>query len=194
MTATEQYVNVLTSLKTGELGLLRTHAGQGLDESVEGFDLFTGLWWPLRKKNQRAPRREVAWLIAKLYASRPIEHSPGETLACQLRRCQPNEEKAKDRFRQKFDVMLTLPLDNIEPALRWALDLVASNNLKLDWVQLLDDLWLWDGQYNPDHTQQLSWLNAHKHRVHCNETHRTPQDLWACEYLNAANHQPQRRA
>lgn len=32
MSATEQYIDVLTRLKTGELGLLRTHAGQGLDE------------------------------------------------------------------------------------------------------------------------------------------------------------------
>mgnify|MGYP001587770095 CR=1 FL=1 len=140
MTATEQYINVLTSLKTGELGLLRTHAGQGLDETVDGFDLFTGLWWPLRQKNERAPRREVAWLIAKLYAFRPIENSSGETLACQLRRCQPNEEKARDRFRQRFDRMLILPLDKIEPALRWALDLLDSKDMRLDWAKLTDDL------------------------------------------------------
>lgn len=152
MTATEQYISVLTNLKAGELGLLRTHAGQGLDETVDGFDLFTGLWWPLRAKSASAPRREVAWLIAKLYASRPIEHSSGETLACQLRRCQPNEEKAKDRFRQKFDEMLTLPLDKIEPALRWALDIVASKDLKLDWINLTDDLSIWE----PESTR-LKW-------------------------------------
>lgn len=152
MTATEQYLNVLTNLKTGELGLLRTHAGQYLDETVDGFDLFTGLWWPLRAKSAGAPHREVAWLIAKLYAVRPIEHSPGETLACQLRRCQPNEEKARDRFRQKFDEMLTLPLVKIEPALRWALDLIASKGMKLDWVKLTDDLSIWE-----DESTRLKW-------------------------------------
>jgi hypothetical protein len=67
VSATEQYIDVLTRLKTGELGLLRTHAGQGLDESVDGFDLFSGLWWPLRRKNERAPRRPVAWLIVPVY-------------------------------------------------------------------------------------------------------------------------------
>ena len=81
MTATESYIAVLTSLKAGDLGLLRKHAGQGLDETVDGFDLFAGLWWPLRQRNQRAPRREVAWLVAKLYAFCPIPESPGETLA-----------------------------------------------------------------------------------------------------------------
>lgn len=166
MTATEQYLNILTSLKTGELGLLRTHAGQGLDESLEGFDLFTGLWWPLRQKNQAAPRREAAWLIAKLYASRPLEHSPGETLACQLRRCQPNEERAKERFRQKFDEMLSLPLNNIEPSLRWALDLLGSKDMRIDWVKLTDDLSIWEREKT-----RLTWaeefLNTNKGGQSC---------------------------
>ena len=140
MTPTEQYVDVLTQLKTGELGLLRTHAGQGLDESVGGFDLFSGLWWPLRRKNERAPRRKVAWLIAKLYGSCPIAQSPGDTLARQLGRCQPNDDTARKRFRKRFDRMLMLPLDKIEPALRWALDEVASSSRKLDWVKLTDHL------------------------------------------------------
>jgi CRISPR-associated protein Cse2 family len=136
---TEQYVEVLRHLKSGELGLLRTHAGQGLDETVGGFDLFTGLWWPLRAKNQNAPRREVAWLVAKLYAFRPISHSRDETLACQLGRSRPANDRA-ERFTKRFDRLLTLPIRKIEPALRWALDLIASKDLKLDWVILTDDL------------------------------------------------------
>lgn len=144
MTASEQYLSILTNLKAGELGLLRTHAGQRLDESVNGFDLFTGLWWPLRQRNKRAPRRLVAWLTAKLYAFCPIEHSPGETLACQLRQCQPNEERASKRFRQKYDEMLTLPLEKMEPALRWALDQIASKGLQVDWVEMIDDLSIWE--------------------------------------------------
>ncbi len=152
MTATEQYIKVLTDLKTGELGLLRTHAGQGLDESVDGFDLFAGLWWPLRANNQRAPRRKVAWLIVKLYAFRQIPHSPGETLGCQLRRCQPVKDPEKKRFAQRFDRMLILPLDKIEPALQWGLDLLASKDLKLDWVRLTDDLSIWERE-----STRLKW-------------------------------------
>lgn len=144
MSATERYVDVLTRLKPGELGLLRTHAGQGLDESVGGFDLFAGLWWPLRQRNERAPKREVAWLIAKLYACCPIEHSPNDTLARQLRRCQPNKDPAKKRFQKVFDRILTLPLDQIESSLRWALSRVASNGGRVDWAKLTDDLWQWE--------------------------------------------------
>ncbi len=144
MTATKQFITVLTNLKAGDLGLLRTHAGQGLDKSVDAFDLFAGLWWPLRHKNERAPRRSVAWLIAKLYAFRPIDRSQDHTLAGQLRRCQPNEPLARERFQQKFDEMLLLPLDKLEPALQWALERIASADLKLDWVKLTDDLSIWE--------------------------------------------------
>jgi CRISPR type I-E-associated protein CasB/Cse2 len=152
VTATEQFIGVLTDLKTGELGLLRVHAGQSLDESVDGFDLFSGLWWPLREKGPGAPRRSVAWLIAKLYAFRPIPHSKGDTLARQLRSCQPKEEQARERFQQKFDRMLLLPLDRIELAMQWALDQLASKSLKLDWVRLTDHLSIWERE-----TTRLEW-------------------------------------
>ena len=144
MTATERYIEVLTRLKVGDLGLLRTHAGQGLYESVDGFDLFSGLWWPLRQQNERTPRRDVAWIIAKLYAFCPIPQAPDETLVRQLRRCQPSEEQARERFRRKFDAMLALPLSRMEPVLQWALDRVASSGGRLDWVRLTDDLSVWE--------------------------------------------------
>jgi CRISPR type I-E-associated protein CasB/Cse2 len=152
MSATEQYIEVLTRLKSGDIGLLRKHAGQGLDGSVDGFDLFAGLWWPLRKDSPKAPRREVAWLIAKLYAFCPIPQSSGDTLVHQLRKCQPSEERERKRFQQKFDEMLFLPLDKIEPALRWALDLVASKDRRLDWVKLTDDLSIWERE-----SKRIEW-------------------------------------
>jgi hypothetical protein len=195
VTPTEQYVEVLTHLKSGQLALLRRHAGQGLDQSVDGFDLFAGLWWPLRAKNQRAPRRAVAWLIAKLYAFRPVEHSPGQTLAWQLARCRDDTVAAvsdrrrrseidaaravSDRRRrseidatirpvaQRFDGLLTLPLAKVEPALRWALDLIASERLKVDWVRLTNDLSIWERE-----TTRLNWaeefLKSSKEERHVN--------------------------
>jgi CRISPR type I-E-associated protein CasB/Cse2 len=152
MTPTEQYVDVLTHLKSGDLGLLREHAGQGLDQSVDAFDLFAGLWWPLRERNQRAPRRAVAWLIAKLYAFRPLEHSPGQTLAWQLGRYRNDNDPEKDPVAERFDRMLTLPVDILEPALQWSLNLIASKNPKLDWVTLTNDLSIWERE-----TTRLNW-------------------------------------
>jgi len=144
LNATERYVDVLTGLNAGDLGLLRTYAGKGLDESLHGFDLFAGIWWPLRQQNQHAPRREVAWLAAKLYAFRPIPHSRGDTLARQLRQCCPSEERDRDSYHQRFDQLLGLPLGEIEYSIQWALDRIGSSSLPLDWVQLIDDLSLWE--------------------------------------------------
>lgn len=156
MTGTEQFIKTLNELKPGEFGLLRTHAGQRLDESVEGFDLFSGVWWPLRQKNERAPRREVAWLVAKLYAFSPIPHSPGDTLASQLRLCCPKDARAADSFRQRFDSMLGLPIDKIESALRWALAQIAARDGQLDWVRLTDDLSIWEQE-----TTRLHWAEQY---------------------------------
>lgn len=152
MALTEQYIEGLAHLKPGDLGLLRKNAGLGLDESVGAFDLFTGLWWPLRQKNERAPRRDVAWLIAKLYAFRPIEHSPGAMLASRVGLCCLGRKTAEERFAQRFDGMLRSPLARIEPSLQWALDVIASANVALDWAALTDDLSIWERQ-----TTRLRW-------------------------------------
>ena len=155
MTATGDFIETLTRLKSGDLGLLRTHAGMQLDESLAGFDLFAGLWWPLRQKNERAPRREVAWLIAKLYASCPIPQSSGDTLPRQLSRCRPKE---RERFRERFDRMLILPLNSIEPPLQWALKWIASHSesQRLDWVSLTDDLSVWERE-----STRLKWAKQY---------------------------------
>ncbi len=144
MTPTEEYIRELTRLKLGELGLLRAHTGQGIDESVEAFDLFSGLWWPLRQASPRAPRREVAWLIAKLYAGRPMPQSQGATLARLMRvRC-PARDPERKRYVQRFDALVALPVRKMEPALRLALDRVAPGSRGLDWVRLTDDLSRWN--------------------------------------------------
>ena len=152
MNPTEQFIDTLTQLKTGELGLLRTHAGQRIDESVEGFDLFSGLWWPLRQRNERAPHRAVAWLIANLYACCPVPHASGEAFARQLALCQPSEQGARERFRQRFDGMLLLPLRSIEPALQQAIGLIGGQGKHLDWAMLTDDLSIWERE-----TTRLKW-------------------------------------
>jgi hypothetical protein len=144
MTPTEQFIQTLESLKAGDLGRLRNLADLPLDESVDGFDLFAGLWWPLRQKNQKAPRREVAWLIAKLYAFRPMSQVPGATMAGQLGKLHFPDKGGWDRHQQRFDELLVLPLSGIEPALRWGLTLIADNAKKLDWVQLTDELSIWE--------------------------------------------------
>ncbi len=143
MTPTIRFVTKLESLKPGELGRLRMHSGRRLDDSVDGFDLFTGLWWPLRNTSQRAPRREVAWLIAKTFAAYPLPQEAGKTLAQQLGVIERNVG-SRCSLRWRFDAMLSLPVSQQEPSLRWAVGLVAKNSGILDWVNLLDALSCWE--------------------------------------------------
>jgi len=142
--STAEYIAELTRRKPGDLGLLRTCGGQGIDKSSQAFDLFAGLWWPLRQKSQRTPRREVAWLIAKLFAFCPLRQSPGDTLARQLARCQPRAGPERARFQKRFDHMLMVPVSDMEVPLRWALTQIAASRSGLDWVQLTDDLSRWE--------------------------------------------------
>lgn len=178
MSQTASFIDQLANERIfgpGERARLRALAGRGLDESMAGFDLFTGLWWPLRKNNQAAPRREIAWLIAKLYAEFPISQTPcplGGPTALQVllgheeRRLPECDGK---RFRQRFDSLLCTPLPRLEPHLIWALSVVRKavipgRSLGLDWVQLTDHLSIWD--------------RGEEHRLE-----RDIRDIWAEQYL-----------
>lgn len=156
MTATADFVATLESLKVGDLGLLRAHSGRGLDESVTCFDLFAGLWWPLRQKSERAPRRDVAWLIAKLYAVCPGPNAPASFLAAQLGRHRPRDLREQERFDRKFDLILLSPVKAIEPALRWGLAEVATQDTGIDWVSLTDDLSRWERE-----STRLRWAEEY---------------------------------
>ena len=194
MSETIAFIRGLEKLKEGERSRLRRLAGQPLDRTVAGFDLFTGLWWPLRAKNARTPRREPSWLIAKLYSVSNVphlrpEHEPGPSLPSALGQCEPEdppEYRERDRFRRRFDAIICSSLSDIEPRLTWALgEIGRAASAGIDWALLLDDLSLWDRGYNPEDTAQKSRLNTHERIVRCRAIHRTPRDLWACEYLNA---------
>ena len=206
MSQTLAFIQRLEDLKEGERSRLRRLAGQPLDQSLQGFDLFTGLWWPLRATNERTPRRELSWLITKLFSASSVPHvrpesGGGPSLPAVLGHCEPADPpdyKARDRFRRRFDAVICSSLSDIEPRLAWALDGIgraladrvphAGDVTGIDWALLLDDLSLWDREFNADDTWQAHRLNTHDRLVHCHETHHTPQDLWACEYLYAANH------
>jgi len=174
MAPTEQFIQRLKALKEGERSRLRELAGQPLDESVPGFDLFTGLWWPLRQDSPAAPRRETSWLVAKLYGAAPVPHVRDESafLPVVLGRCEPRDDFGRKRYRQRFDALLQAPLAALEPHLRWALCVVADavearRASGADWARLLHDLSTWDR----------------------GEGHRRGKDVreeWACQYLEAA--------
>lgn len=197
MTPTENFINKLEHLGDGERSLLRRHLGKPLHGSLAGFDLFTGLWWPLREKDQRAPSRETSWLVAKLFCARPIPHirdpQPDKKkprlhqhrLATLLGRLEPpyNDPNHK-RFRDRFDALLCATLDTIEPHLDWALGVLRRQMGKgflqaLDWAQLLDDLWQWE-------RFEKRYLSEDDREADVRDI----RDEWAEHYLNQSDQEP----
>jgi hypothetical protein len=182
MSLTNEFINKLSTLRESDRSLLRGLAGQPLDETLQGFDLFTGLWWPLRQKNPSAPRREPAWLIAKLFWLFQIPNVRPESdddssfsLPHVLGRLEPFDERDRGRFRTRFDAILCSSLSSLEPLLQWALREVAfsvsgrsQGERRIDWARLLDDLSIWN-----------------RGKVH--RRRRDIRDIWAEIYLNATN-------
>ncbi len=179
MSQTAEYIRRLSDLQEGERSRLRCLAGRPLDATLQGFDLFTGLWWPLRAKSPATPRREPSWLVAKLFGAFRVPHiqpdsGAGPYLPKVLGRCEPHDENGRKRYRTRFDALLCSPLLNLEPHLRWALGEVAravAGHMPhaldvngIDWVQLLDDLSIWD-----------------RSEEHLRE--RDIRDIWAESYL-----------
>jgi len=190
MSLTEDFIRKLGDLKDGERSLLRRHLGKPLHASLPGFDLFTGLWWPLREKSQNAPSRETSWLAAKLFCARPIPHKRRKgkedtefrlaTLLGCLEPRQSTNENGHKRFRDRFDALLCASLAEIEPHLDCALGEIrrAVDQGKvsgLDWAQLLDDLWEWE-------RFEKRWLNEDDREAEVRDI----RDEWAKQYLDAA--------
>jgi hypothetical protein len=182
MSQTAKYIKKLSALQEGERSRLRRLAGRPLDATLQGFDLFTGLWWPLRAESPATPRREPSWLVAKLFGALRVPHirpgsGAGASLPEVLGRIEPRDGDGRKRFRTRLDTLLCSALFCLEPHLRWALGEVAwgvaghvphARDVKgIDWVQLLDDLSIWD--------------RGKKHR-----RGRDVRDIWAEAYLNAA--------
>lgn len=156
MTSTEKYIEILTNLKSGDLGLLRTQVHGGLDRSVDSFDLFAGLWWPLRQHNQRAPRRQIAWLIAKLYGYCPIRHVKGAYFAQQMGIAKPSNNRDLLNYRRRFNQILNSPVSQQEFQMQWALSWLQERTGQIDWVKLTDDLSVWERD-----TTRLRWATEY---------------------------------
>lgn len=188
MSQTAEYIKRLSDLQEGERSRLRCLAGRPLDATLQGFDLFTSLWWPLRARSSATPRREPSWLVAKLFGAFRVPHirpasGAGPPLPEVLGRCEPADDSDRNCFRTRVDALLCSSLSSLEPHLRWALGEVArvvagqmskTRDVKgVDWVQLLDDLSIWD--------------RGEEHR-----RGRDVRDIWAETYLNATDSKERR--
>lgn len=185
MNQTTAFIQRLEHLSEGERSRLRRLAGRDLDAELYGFDLFTGLWWPLRQASPVAPRRETSWLVAKLFGMfggsvphiAPEGQRHGPLLPAVLGLCEPRHDRDGPRFRTQFDDLLCSQLTGLEPFLHWAFAATAravqdriprARGVRgVDWARLLDDLSVWD-------------------RGESHVRRRDVRDEWAEAYLQAA--------
>lgn len=137
-------------VKNGELALLRSQAQRDLATSVLAYDLFTGLWWPLRRNDPRVPERASAWQLIKLYSFIPVaqDPSPSRRLAEHLRRLwkAASDERERARLGRRYDQLFASRHGELEARLREALLMVVNAKRRegalpaLDWEELLESL------------------------------------------------------
>ncbi|MDA1129539.1 MAG: type I-E CRISPR-associated protein Cse1/CasA [Chloroflexi bacterium] len=133
-------------LNHGDWSVLSEAAYKSMQESPAGFDVLTGLLWPLRSTTRGLPSRNVAWLVLKLMSSVP---SGARTLLSDAT-FSPLRDLPKREAGQKtkggsapFRYPVSLPAGHrLESELRRA---IASNNKSrsprpIDWANLCHDL------------------------------------------------------
>jgi hypothetical protein len=86
-----KFVRLAAELDAASWAVVEQAANKALDHSPAAFDIFTGLYWPLRNKDRTLPSRNAAWLALKLMATagrlRPVAsrtsgpHQPWRDLA-----------------------------------------------------------------------------------------------------------------
>lgn len=163
MSPTEQFIYSLSEMKDGEKNRFRLAAGTRPDQSTEAFDLFTGIWWPLRQKYQNAPKRETAWVVCSLFSLFSVPHCEGKTIARQLAQLEPLSEREKNRYRVKVNEILNSTISSIPDRLRWALGLLSAHQKEIDWVRLTNDLSIWETGDTGSQREKISkiWLREY---------------------------------
>ena len=64
-----RFVSAAAQLDGTAWGILANAAGLSMDEDPAAFDIFTGIYWPLRNKHSTLPSRNAAWMALKLMAT-----------------------------------------------------------------------------------------------------------------------------
>lgn len=64
-----KFVRLAAGLDNASWAVLEQAANRPLNHSPAAFDIFTGLYWPLRNRDRTLPARNAAWLALKLMAT-----------------------------------------------------------------------------------------------------------------------------
>jgi len=64
-----KFVRLAAGLDAASWAVVEQAANKSLDHNPAAFDIFTGLYWPLRNRDRTLPSRNAAWLTLKLMAT-----------------------------------------------------------------------------------------------------------------------------
>lgn len=109
------------------------------------------------------PSREKSlYMIAALFASHPMnkeDGNMGDSLSALKRRkmAEISEGSGGDGIERRFVQLLKTDFDNLPIILRQQINLLKSNNIPVNWGQLLEDLQAWN---HPDGYVQRNWAKS----------------------------------
>jgi CRISPR system Cascade subunit CasB len=147
-----KFVEFLKSLadngNRGALAALR----RGLSSegaSAAGMHRYVAGW--LRERD-RPWDEQCFYLVAALFGRYPCTDTPGHNFGGSYR--QLHLKKESESLERRFVALLAADADSVGVHLRHAISLLASEDIAVDWAQLLGDLRWW-GQ--PEHRVQRRW-------------------------------------
>jgi hypothetical protein len=65
------FIRATEAFTNGDWGCIAAAEYREMNQAPEAFDLFSGIYWGLRRRNLRLPRRQTLWLVLKLIAQTP---------------------------------------------------------------------------------------------------------------------------
>lgn len=125
---------------------------RSLDEEAASFARAAPYVAPALPLGLEPTNERIAYLVAGLFALHPASSS--WTLARALRRVMDRREAAS--IEGRFVALLGASLEDLSPHLRHAVSLIRSEDLAIDWLQLIEDLRFWS---HPTGRAQRHWAS-----------------------------------
>lgn len=139
MNSVADFVSQLGQLSDSEMSHLRQCAGKPMSETVQGFDLFTSIYWRLDRR--RLDKRWL-WLGATMYPWNPLPKGEG-SFGMAWRRIRPGKSEEGNRHDQRmFRIVACGGLD-VGPLLFVAIRELRRQGVSVDWTRLITDLHGW---------------------------------------------------
>jgi CRISPR system Cascade subunit CasB len=145
------FFNQLEKLNTGERARLKRCAGQSLAQARHEA---LGLFFRVLPPDVPAYQHDIYFLAASLY---PMTEAGGlGDLGSSLRQTRkPKNAKGLDR---RMEILLDADEGQLPYRLRQAVHLLQANRIRVNWLQLLEDLLYWT---HPNRFVQRRWAQSY---------------------------------